>query len=100
MAADKISFDSLQELHAIVQSMAVRTDSFAFREPVDWKGMQLYDYPEIIKQPMDLGTLRKNIESNKYSSLSEAVRDMKLIWDNCKLYNGAGSEVNHRSIPY
>lgn len=92
MVEDDLVTELLQEFHAIVQSIAARTDSFAFREPVDWKGMQLHDYREIIKKPMDLGTLRLNIENKKYLSLQEAVQDMKLIWDNCKLYNGAGSE--------
>lgn len=28
-----------------------------FREPVAWKEWGLDDYPKIIKQPMDLGTI-------------------------------------------
>lgn len=30
----------------------------AFLEPVDWKGLGLTDYPIVIKQPMDLGTIK------------------------------------------
>ncbi len=29
-----------------------------FRDPVDWKAWQLLDYPQIIKHPMDLGTVQ------------------------------------------
>jgi hypothetical protein len=29
--------------------------SFIFREPVNWKELQVPDYPEIVKRPMDLG---------------------------------------------
>ena len=28
-----------------------------FRSPVNWKELGLLDYPTIIKQPMDLGTI-------------------------------------------
>lgn len=28
-----------------------------FRYPVNWKEMGLLDYPTVIKQPMDLGTI-------------------------------------------
>lgn len=30
----------------------------AFLEPVDWKALGLTDYPIVIKQPMDLGTIK------------------------------------------
>lgn len=29
-----------------------------FRIPVDWEGMELHDYPLIVKRPMDLGTIK------------------------------------------
>jgi len=32
-----------------------------FREPVDWKNLGLLDYPSIVKHPMDLGTIRVQI---------------------------------------
>jgi hypothetical protein len=29
-----------------------------FRDVVDWEALELLDYPEIVKHPMDLGTLK------------------------------------------
>jgi hypothetical protein len=29
-----------------------------FRDVVDWEALELLDYPEIVKNPMDLGTLK------------------------------------------
>ena len=43
-----------------------------FRVPVDWKGMGLFDYPTLIKKPMDLGTAKRNINARKYKSIPEA----------------------------
>jgi len=30
----------------------------AFKDAVDWKELGLYDYPQMIKNPMDLGTVQ------------------------------------------
>ena len=56
-------------------------------------GFGLTDYPAIIKKPMDLGTLKKNLKDNKYSTIDEALADLQLIWTNCKTYNMEGSEI-------
>lgn len=34
--------------------------------------MGLFDYPTIVKNPMDLGTVKKNITSRKYESIPDA----------------------------
>lgn len=49
--------------------------SVPFREPVDWKGLGLYDYPQIIKKPMDLGTVKKNLKAKKYKNVADAARE-------------------------
>jgi hypothetical protein len=61
--------------------------SYEFREPVPWKELGLTDYPEIIKKPMDLRTVRKNLAKNKFKRYEDFFRDVQLIWDNCKTYN-------------
>ena len=43
-----------------------------FRVPVDWKGMGLFDYPTLIKKPMDLGSVKRNISARKYKSIPDA----------------------------
>jgi hypothetical protein len=67
--------------------------SYEFREPVPWKELGLTDYPEIIKKPMDLRSVRKNLSKGKYKKFEDFFRDIQLIWDNCKTYNIQGSEI-------
>ena len=67
--------------------------SEAFRIPVDYEAFGLTDYPKIVKKPMDLKTVKKNLNSGKYSSVKKALDDIQLIWDNCKLYNQEGSDI-------
>jgi hypothetical protein len=37
--------------------------------PVDYKALGLDDYPLIIKNPMDLGTVAKKVRTSAYSSM-------------------------------
>ncbi|KAG7124391.1 Transcriptional activator spt7 like protein [Verticillium longisporum] len=50
------------------------------------------DYYNLIKQPMDLGTMTKKIKSLTYKSKTDFVQDLNLIWDNCLRYN---QDMNH-----
>ncbi|EON97999.1 putative bromodomain-containing protein [Phaeoacremonium minimum UCRPA7] len=45
------------------------------------------DYYNIIKQPMDLGSMTKKLKGLQYKSKAEFVTDLNLIWDNCLRYN-------------
>lgn len=53
----------------------------------------LIDYPQIIKHPMDLGSVKKNFKNLKYKFSEEVLNDLQLIWDNCKTYNSEGSWI-------
>lgn len=86
----------LREMHRLVCTLYIRPEGGAFRTPVDWKTMGLLDYPQIIKHPMDLGTIKSNLEAGKYSSKEEVAADIRLVWTNCMLYNTDGSEVSKK----
>ncbi|CAJ1924093.1 unnamed protein product [Cylindrotheca closterium] len=77
-----------------VQSIAQRTEAEPFRTPVQWKEIGLYDYPQIIDKPMDLGTVKKKITDRKYTSLQEAAEDVRLVWANCMTYNADESDFH------
>lgn len=70
--------------------MLASADSLAFREPVDWRGLGLTDYPAIIKRPMDLGTIKLQLQQGAYGTSEEVAADVRLIWDNCRTYNCGG----------
>ena len=63
-----------------------------FRAPVDWKALGLYDYPTVVKRPMDLGTIKRNIADRKYKTIELACEDVRLVWSNCMTYNADGSD--------
>jgi transcriptional activator SPT7 len=45
------------------------------------------DYYNVIKQPMDIGTMMKKLKQLQYKSKKEFVDDLMLIWSNCLKYN-------------
>lgn len=59
---------------------------------VDWKGLELYDYPKIITKMMDLGTIRKNLKKSKYIDAYQCAQDIRQVWNNCMTYNEDGSD--------
>ena len=58
---------------------------------MDYKALGLDDYPLIIKTPMDLSLVKKNLKSGLYEDVSDVLADIQLIWDNCRTYNMSDS---------
>ncbi|KAJ8937366.1 hypothetical protein NQ314_011912 [Rhamnusium bicolor] len=56
----------------------------------------LWDYyQQVVKKPMDLGTVRENLENDVYAVPQQFCSDMRLIFQNSRLYN-----TNKRSRIY
>jgi len=64
-----------------------------FSKPVDVKQLNLADYYQIIKKPMDLGTVKKKLDNREYATADEFATDVRLIFSNCYLYNGPQTDV-------
>ncbi|XP_015114158.1 homeotic protein female sterile isoform X2 [Diachasma alloeum] len=67
--------------------------AWPFQQPVDAKKLNLPDYHKIIKQPMDLGTIKKRLENTYYWSAREAIQDFNTMFRNCYVYNKPGEDV-------
>eukprot|EP00462_Mataza_sp_D1_P022360 CAMPEP_0175141842 /NCGR_PEP_ID=MMETSP0087-20121206/12379_1 /TAXON_ID=136419 /ORGANISM="Unknown Unknown, Strain D1" /LENGTH=206 /DNA_ID=CAMNT_0016425401 /DNA_START=58 /DNA_END=678 /DNA_ORIENTATION=- len=65
----------------------------AFLEPVDWEAYELYDYPKVIKHPMDLGTVKQKLDEGSYSNVEQFTKDVDLVWDNAMTYNRSDSDI-------
>ncbi|KAF5444250.1 hypothetical protein F2P56_036738 [Juglans regia] len=65
-----------------------------FNEPVDVAGMGLHDYYDIIKQPMDLGTVKSRLSRNLYQSPLDFAADVRLTFTNAITYNPKGHTVH------
>lgn len=55
--------------------------------------LNIPDYFDIIKQPMDLGTIQKNVENHVITTKEEFATAINLVFDNAVLYNKPGDDV-------
>ncbi|KAF2479012.1 hypothetical protein BDY17DRAFT_227470, partial [Neohortaea acidophila] len=62
--------------------------SFSFLRAVDPVALNIPTYPDIIKNPMDLGTLENKLKDDKYGSVQAFVDDFDLIISNSRRFNG------------
>ena len=58
-----------------------------FHKKVDPIKMELPDYLEVIKEPMDLSTIRKRLDVGFYRELDSFARDVSLMFENAMTYN-------------
>jgi len=74
---------------AIVNEIREMPDAHIFHHPVNQKAYP--NYPVIVKNPMDLQTMKEKIRAKKYHLRSEFLSDVQLIRDNSSLFNGEAS---------
>lgn len=52
------------------------------------------DYFQVVKRPMDLGTIRDRLEKGEvYKKVKQVLEDVALVWSNCRLYNDDGDPI-------
>lgn len=70
----------------------------AFKKPVDWMRLKIPDYPNVVKEPMDLQTVGEKLKGRQYPDPGEFAADMRRIWDNAMLYNGRTHPVGAAAV--
>ncbi|KAL2651968.1 hypothetical protein R1flu_020096 [Riccia fluitans] len=86
--------NGLKAALAVVKRVMQIKSAEPFNEPVDPVALEIPDYFDVIKEPMDFGTIREALESGiKYASAHEVFEDVQLIWSNCRKYNQEGDPI-------
>ncbi|KAB5584233.1 hypothetical protein PHYPO_G00105030 [Pangasianodon hypophthalmus] len=86
--------NQLQYLEKVVVRALWRHEfSWPFRHPVDAVQLNLPDYYTIIKNPMDLNTIKKRLENNYYWKALECIEDFNTMFTNCYMYNRPGDDI-------
>ncbi|GME78262.1 unnamed protein product [[Candida] boidinii] len=70
----------------LLSDMQNHPSSWPFVNPVNKE--EVPDYYEVIKEPMDLSTMEIKLENDAYEEFDDFIYDCKLIFNNCKRYNG------------
>ncbi|XP_031280683.1 transcription factor GTE7-like [Pistacia vera] len=78
----------------ILTKMMKHKHGWVFNEPVDVVSLSLHDYHDIIKNPMDLGTVKLNLERKLYGTVLDFAADVRLTFNNALKYNPQGHDVH------
>ncbi|NWU83801.1 BRD3 protein, partial [Onychorhynchus coronatus] len=79
--------------NVVVKTLWKHQFSWPFYQPVDAIKLNLPDYHKIIKNPMDMGTIKKRLEHNYYWSASECMQDFNTMFTNCYIYNKPTDDI-------
>eukprot|EP00518_Triparma_eleuthera_P023025 CAMPEP_0197561066 /NCGR_PEP_ID=MMETSP1320-20131121/24424_1 /TAXON_ID=91990 /ORGANISM="Bolidomonas sp., Strain RCC2347" /LENGTH=1070 /DNA_ID=CAMNT_0043122669 /DNA_START=36 /DNA_END=3244 /DNA_ORIENTATION=- len=64
-----------------------------FSQAVDPVALGLPDYFDVVKRPMDLGTVKKKVDKGAYPDVQSFEDDVRLVFSNAILYNGERTDV-------
>jgi histone acetyltransferase len=73
----------------VVETALSHGSSWPFKEPVDVELAP--DYYQVVRNPMDLATMKAKNAKGQYKSLNQVRDDFKLMFENCVFYNGDDS---------
>jgi len=73
-------------MQMILTEMQNHAAAWPFVQPVNKE--EVPDYYTVVQEPMDLSTMEQKLDSDQYTTPDEFVRDAKLIFNNCRAYNG------------
>lgn len=92
--AEPITEPRKKFLTKALQNLKRSADARFYKVPVDYVGLNLPSYPEVVKQPMDLSTIEKKLKGGEYHSVDELVADFELMVQNSVLFNTAEHVVS------
>ncbi|CAH2235274.1 jg20649 [Pararge aegeria aegeria] len=91
---DQVALSFIFE-NLLTTKLKIMPEAWPFLKPVNKK--QVKDYYNVIKKPIDMETIGKKIQAHKYHSREEFLRDIQLLVDNCRAYNGPNSQFTRQA---
>lgn len=82
--------------HATYRELTKKSNQhivWPFLQPVDPMALGIPDYLEVIKEPMDLSSIKKKLDSGTYSNGDQFASDIRLMLNNCFIYNAPDTDV-------
>ncbi|XP_020581613.1 transcription factor GTE1-like isoform X1 [Phalaenopsis equestris] len=96
-ACSKRMQELMRQFGTILRQISQHKWAWPFMEPVDVEGLGLHDYYEIIKKPMDLSTIRNQMEAKDdtgYRNVSDIYADARLVFTNAMTYNDERNDIH------
>ncbi|CAE6100910.1 unnamed protein product [Arabidopsis arenosa] len=83
----------MKQCEALLKRLMSHQYGWVFNTPVDVVKLNILDYFNVIKHPMDLGTVKNKLTSGTYSCPSEFAADVRLTFSNAMTYNPPKNDV-------
>jgi hypothetical protein len=71
----------------LLKDLVKQPQAIWFGQPVDYIILKIPDYPTIIKEPMDFGTIQRNLDNHFYASPDAFAEHVRLVFRNAVTYN-------------
>ncbi|KAL6552431.1 hypothetical protein OROHE_007795 [Orobanche hederae] len=84
----------MKQCDTLLTRLMAHPQSWVFNEPVDIVKHNIPDYFDVIKHPMDLGTVQSKLLTNQYSNPKDFAADVRLTFKNAMTYNPIGHAVH------
>ena len=86
----------LKEAKKIIKELLGKHISWPFAKPVDVT--KFPQYPEVIEEPIDLGTIKRRLDAGTYETLDEFTSALRLVWSNCYTFNNQDPPDDPESV--
>ncbi|XP_049868741.1 transcription initiation factor TFIID subunit 1 isoform X3 [Pectinophora gossypiella] len=91
---DQVALSFILE-NLLTTKLKIMPEAWPFLKPVNKK--QVKDYYNVIKRPIDMEAMGKKIQAHKYHSREDFLRDVNLLVENCRAYNGPNSQFTRQA---
>ncbi|KAI3670113.1 hypothetical protein L6452_41756 [Arctium lappa] len=91
---DTFSLLLRKQCENLLKKLMSHQHGWVFNKPVDVVALKIPDYFNVIKKPMDLGTVKGKLGSGNYSSPFQFLADVRLTFSNAMTYNPPGNDVH------
>lgn len=82
----------------LINALMKEPNAIFFLRPVDPVRDGCPTYLDEIAEPSDFGTIQKNIELKKYSTMGQLARAIELVFSNCRQFNPPGPITDAAAI--
>jgi len=88
-----VANEELIDCLALLEKLMDQEIAVPFNTPVDYKLLNLIDYPKIVKKPCDLGTIKEMLLAGSLVNTMHFNIHVKLVFENAILYNTDESQI-------
>ena len=93
-----MSSNDLSKAQNLIKQLCEQPESAYFLHPLDYRRLGLYDYPYVVRTPIDLTSILTWLSQCLYNSIDDFLQDILLVLDNCRAYSLPKSQMSKNAL--